>query len=105
VEVGQQRDRYAEVLAEGPVAEGAVDRDADHGHAAALELAQGLLVGAQLVGADRAEVTGVEGEQHAATAEARQRDLLAVVVDEGEVGSRRAGFDHRRRPSCWISAR
>ena len=53
VEVGQQRDRHAEVLLEGLVGEGRVDGDAEQLAPLLLELAQHLLVDVQLVGAGR----------------------------------------------------
>ena len=55
-----------------------------------------LLVDRELVGADRAEVERVEDEQDLAAAEVGERDLVAVLVAEGEVGRRLA----RRRSSA-----
>ena len=100
-----ERDRQAQVALERLVAKRAVHRDAEQLHAAALELGQRVLVDAQLVGADRAEVRRVDDQQERAPAEVRRRDGLAVLVGQREVRRRGAGLDHRRRPSSWISAR
>src|SRR5918998_1726129 len=105
VEVGQQREVKVQVAAEGAVAERPVDRYAEQLRAALLELAQHLLVDAELVGADRAEVGRVEDQEDPAAAEVRERDLLAVLVWERELRGLRAGLYHRRSPSSWMRAR
>ena len=86
-----------------------VDADADQLDALRLDLGLDLLVDGELVRADGAEVERVEDEQHAPAAVVGQRDLLAVLVAQGEVGGRLAGGDHarayRRRPSSATRAR
>src|SRR6187551_464989 len=74
VEVREERDRQPLVLLKGLVAERAVDGDADQPRALPLELGQDLLVDAQLVGADRAEVGRIEDEHDRLAAEVRERD-------------------------------
>jgi hypothetical protein len=81
------------------VAVDGVDADPDEGGALRLDLAEDLLVDAELVGADRAEVERVEGEDQLAAREVRQRDLVPVVIAEGEVRGLFARLDQRRRPS------
>ena len=78
----------AELLAEGAVADSAVDADPDQRRAPRLDLAEDLLVDRELVGADRAEVERVEGEHQLAAGEVGERDRVAVLVGEGEVGRR-----------------
>ena len=82
-----------------------VDADPDQLDALLLDLRLDLLVDRELVRADRAEVERVEDEQDLAAAEVGERDLLAVLVAQGEVGGRLAGGDHRRRPSSATRAR
>src|SRR5215217_7419238 len=105
VEVREQRDLGVEVLLESLVAEGAVDRDAEQSRAPLLELREYLLVDAQLVGADRAEVGRVEDQYHRPPAEVGERDLVAILIGKPEIRRRRTGLDHRRRPSSWMSDR
>jgi hypothetical protein len=71
-----------------------VGRDAEHDRA-------GLLVGGQVVanaaGLGRAPGRvglGVEVEDHGAAAQVGERDRLAVLVGEREVGGGAASFDH-----------
>ena len=110
LEVGEQRGVDAELLAEGLVGVDVVDADADQLDALLLEFGLDLLVDRELVRADGAEVERVEDEQHATTAEVGERDLLAVLVAQREVGGRFAGGDdahggYRRRPSSATRAR
>src|SRR5215217_5091789 len=105
MEVGQQRDRDPQVLLEGLVAEGRVDGDPVELRALLLQLAEHLLVHVHLIRADRAPVARVEDQHDRLAAELGQRDGLAVLVEQREVGSLGARLDHRRRPSSWISAR
>ena len=58
------------------------------------DLAQHLLVDRELVGADRAEVVGIEAEHELAAAKVRQADLLSPVVGEREVRRLAAGLEH-----------
>ena len=65
-----------------------VDADPDQLDAPLRELGLDLLVDRELVGADRAEVEGVEDEQDLPAPEVGERDLFAVLVAQGEVGGR-----------------
>ena len=70
-----------------------------------VDLRLDLLVDRELVAADGAEVPRVEDQQHLAAPEVGERDLLAVLVAEGEVGGLLPDGDHRRRPSSATRAR
>src|SRR5918995_2028075 len=105
MEVGEQRNGGVQVLLERLVAEGPVDRDAEQRGALLLQLREYLLVDAQLFGADPAEVGRVEDQDDRPPAEIGERDLVAVLIGKREVRRRRAGLDHRRRPSSWMSDR
>src|SRR4051812_38859337 len=102
VEVGQQRERDAELLLERLVRERRVHRDTVE---LRVELGLDLLVHVQLVRADRAEVERIEDEDGRLSAQVLQLDDVPVLVRKGEVRRRRAGLDHRRRPSSLMSAR
>ena len=74
MEVGEQRDREPELLAERRVAGRGVDADPDQRGVAALDLAEDLLVDRELVGADRAEVERIEGEHEPAARRSRESE-------------------------------
>src|SRR3954452_204423 len=86
LEVGEQLRVDAELLLEGLVGEAAVDADPDHGHALGLDLRLDLLVDRELVAADRAEVERVEDQEDLLAAEVGERNLLAVLIAESEIG-------------------
>ena len=105
MEVRQQRNRDSEPLPEGLVRVRGVDRDAVQLHTGRLQLAEDLLVHVELVGADRAEVERVEDQDRRLPAKGLERDLVAVLIPQLEVGRRGPGLDHRRRPSSPMSER
>ena len=105
MEVGEQRDRHAELLLERLVRVRGVHRRAVEVGAASLQLAVHLLVDVELVRADRAEVERIEDEHHGSAPERLEGDLLPVLVTQAEVRRRRARLDHRLRPSSPIRAR
>ena len=70
-----------------------------------LDLAEDLLVDRELVGADRAEVGRIEGDDQLVAGVVSERDLVLILVEEREVRSLGAGFDHLRRPSSATSSR
>src|SRR2546423_220295 len=98
VEVREQRDRHAELLLEGIVRIRGVYRHAVQIDAARLQLAEHLLVDVQLVGADRAEVERIEGEDHRPPPKRLEGDLLPVLVTQAEVRRLRACLDHGLAP-------
>ena len=104
-EVGEQRGLDPELIAERLVGEGRVDTDPDQGDAGVVQLGLELFVERQLVGADRAEIERVEGEQHSPAGEVGKGNLLAGVVRKGEIRSLGPDFDQRRRPRSATRAR
>src|SRR4051812_30799658 len=105
LEVGEQGRVDPQLLLEGLVSEEAVDADPDQLHPLLGDLRLDLLVDRELVAAYGAEVAGVENEEDLAAAVVGERDLLPILVAEGEVGGLLPDRDHRRRPSSLTRAR
>ena len=86
VGVGEQRDVETLLLAERGQLVGVVGRDGEHGVSRRVErLALGGEV-ARLAGAPRCHRGGIEVDDDLPAAQVGERDLLAVVVEEREVG-------------------
>src|SRR5918994_2411746 len=95
MKVGEQRHGESEMLPEGPVTVDGVDAHSDQGGVLGLDVAQDLLVDAELVGARGAEVRRIEREHEPAAREVREADAVAVLVAKREVGRGRTRLDHR----------
>src|SRR4051812_717463 len=94
VEISEERNLDAEVVAECLVGPRVVDADSEQRGTPLFDLREYLLVDRELVRADRAEVGREEDQHDLAAAEVHQRYLLAVLVAEREVGRLRPDFDH-----------
>jgi hypothetical protein len=76
LEVGKQREMQVPILGEGEMTPDPVHRDAHELRIELLELGEQLLVQGKLIGADRAPVLRVEGEDHGPAPEVRKRHRL-----------------------------
>src|SRR6266536_6275117 len=101
VDVGEQPEREPVLLGEGPVVLGPVERDAHDLHAELLELGGSVTEPLALDRSTGGEGLGEPPQGQPPAPEVRQRDGLAILVGQGELGGRRSFGKHAGAPPRW----
>ena len=104
VGVGEEREVEHVVVGERAQPLDGVAGDAEHDRVGGLVVGRVVTNAAGLGGAARRVGLGIEVDDDGAAAQLRQRDRLAVLVGEGEVGCGLAWLDHRAVLLAWVTS-